>query len=90
MKIMSLETAIQKMTSLAAAHVGIANRGIVAPGYAADLVLFDPATVKDNSSVQTPKALSDGIMKVWVNGGCVYENQQPTKAYPGKFISRKQ
>ncbi|MBL7806608.1 MAG: serine hydrolase [Saprospiraceae bacterium] len=89
-KIMSLETAIQKMTSLAAAHVGIANRGILAPGYAADLVLFDPATVKDNASVQNPRALSDGILKVWVNGHCVYEDQKATKWYPGKFVGRKE
>lgn len=88
-KIMRLETAIQKMTSLAAAHVGISNRGVLAPGYAADLVLFDPETVKDNSSVQNPRALSDGILKVWVNGTCVYENQASTKQFPGKFILRQ-
>ncbi len=87
-KIMSLETAIQKMTGLAAAHTGISNRGILAPGYAADLVLFDPETVKDNSSVQDSKALSDGILKVWVNGTCVYENKASTRKYTGMFIGR--
>ncbi len=87
-KIMSLETAIQKMTGLAAAHTGIPMRGILAPGYFADLVLFDPETVKDNSSVQNPKSLSDGILKVWVNGRCVYENKQATGKYPGEFLRR--
>lgn len=87
-KIMSLETAIQKMTGLAAAHTGITNRGILAAGYAADLVLFDPETVKDNSTVQDPKALSDGILKVWVNGTCAYENKASTKKYPGVFIEK--
>ena len=53
-KIMSLENAVQKMTSLAAEHVGIANRGIIASGYFADLVLFDSATVKDNATIQNP------------------------------------
>jgi N-acyl-D-aspartate/D-glutamate deacylase len=87
-KIMSLETAIQKMTSLAAAQTGIPLRGVLAPGYFADLVLLDPATVKDNSSVQNSKALSDGILKVWVNGACVYEDKQATKRYSGEFLSK--
>lgn len=87
-KIMSLETAIQKMTSLAAEQTGIKNRGIIAPGYFADLVLFDPATVQDNASVKTPQAISTGIHKVWVNGVLVYENQAHTKQYPGVFVSR--
>jgi len=87
-KIMRLETAIQKMTSLAAEQTGIKNRGIIAVGYFADLVLFDPATVKDNASVKSPQALSSGIHKVWVNGVLVYENQQHTKQYPGVFISK--
>ncbi|HRH60296.1 MAG TPA: amidohydrolase family protein, partial [Chitinophagaceae bacterium] len=87
-KIMSLENAIQKMTSLAAEHTGISNRGIIAPGFFADLVLFDAATVKDNATIQNPTALSDGILKVWVNGKIVYENKQSTYQYPGVFIKR--
>ncbi len=87
-KIMSLETAIQKMTSLSAEHTGIHNRGIIAAGYYADLVLFDPNTVQDNAGIKNSMAISTGINKVWVNGVCVYENQQPTKKYPGTFLSR--
>ena len=87
-KIMSLENAIYKMTSLAAEHTGIRNRGIIAPGYLADLLLFDPVTVKDNATIQDPTALSDGILKVWVNGKIVFENKQTTHQYPGMFITR--
>jgi N-acyl-D-amino-acid deacylase len=87
-KIMSLETAVNKMTALSAEHVGIKDRGIIADGYFADLVLFDPATVKDNSSIEDPKALSDGILKVWVNGVLVYDNKQSTQKFPGVFIER--
>lgn len=87
-KIMSLETAIQKMTSLSAEHTGIKNRGLIAAGYFADLVLFDPVTVKDNADIKNSKALSTGIEKVWVNGVCVFENSQSTKKYPGVFVSR--
>jgi N-acyl-D-aspartate/D-glutamate deacylase/CubicO group peptidase (beta-lactamase class C family) len=86
--IMSLETAINKMTALSAEHVGIKDRGIIADGYYADLVLFDPAIVKDNSSIEDPKALSDGILKVWVNGVLVYDNKQSTQKFPGVFIER--
>lgn len=87
-KIMSLENAIYKMTALAAEHVGLADRGLIAPGYYADLVLLDPATVKDNASIQNPTALSDGILKVWVNGKIVFANKQSTHQYPGMFLKR--
>ena len=87
-KIMSWEAAINKMTGLAAEHTGIKNRGIIAPGYFADLVLIDPETVKDNSSIQNSKALSDGIKKVWVNGVLVYQDKTFLKKYPGEFVGR--
>ncbi|ULQ58383.1 serine hydrolase [Flavihumibacter rivuli] len=88
-KIMSLEQAIHKMTGLAAEQVGIAERGVIVPGFYADLVLLDPATVRDNASIQQPSALSDGIELVWVNGKIVYKGKQPTRVYPGRFVSRK-
>jgi len=87
-KIMSIENAVQKMTSLAAEHVGIKDRGVIAPGYFADLVLFDAATVKDNATIADPTALSDGILKVWVNGKIVYRDKATTQQYPGMFIKR--
>jgi len=87
-KIMSLENAIQKMTSLAAEHTGIKNRGVIAPGFYADLVLLDPATVQDNATFQNPTALSEGILKVWVNGKIAYENKKGTHQYSGMFLNR--
>lgn len=86
--IMSLENAIYKMTALTAEQVGIKNRGIIAAGYYADMVLLDPLTVKDNATIQNPKALSDGILKVWVNGVLVYKYKESTKQFPGMFLSR--
>jgi N-acyl-D-aspartate/D-glutamate deacylase len=65
-KLMSLETAIYKMTGLTADQTGLPERGVIVPGNYADLVLFDPETVMDNASVKNGKALSDGIDKVWV------------------------
>lgn len=87
-KIMSWEAAVHKMTALSAEHTGIVNRGVIAPGYFADLVLIDPETIKDNSSIQNPKALSDGILKVWVNGVLVYQDKTSQQKYPGEFVGR--
>jgi N-acyl-D-aspartate/D-glutamate deacylase len=58
------------------------------PDYYADLVLFDPATVNDNSTFTDSKALSSGIEIVWVNGKIVYQNKQATHEHPGMFIAR--
>ena len=87
-KLLSLEEAIRKMTSLSAANVGIADRGVIRPGAFADLVLLDPATVADRSTFEDPSALSVGIEKVWVNGITVWEDGRATGAYPGKGIRR--
>lgn len=87
--LLSLETAIHKMTGLAAQHMGFEDRGVIRPGASADLVLFDPETVIDHATPQNPSALSTGIHKVWVNGTVVYQNGNKTGAQPGKFISRK-
>jgi N-acyl-D-aspartate/D-glutamate deacylase len=85
-KVIDLETAIFKMTGLTAAHLGIKDRGLIAPGYFADLVLLDPETVKDNATIQNSKALSTGITSVWVNGQLIYQNQKATGNYPGILI----
>jgi len=61
---------------------------LIMPGYYADLVLFDPVTVSDNSTYTDSKALSSGIAMVWVNGKIVYRDQKPTHEHPGVFIRR--
>jgi N-acyl-D-amino-acid deacylase len=88
-KIMPLETAVYKMTGLTAEHLGIHDRGIVAPGNFADLVLFDPSTVIDNSMITNPKALSTGIEMVWVNGKLVYHHGKATHEHPGRFVAKE-
>lgn len=87
-KLLSLETAVYKMTGLTAQHLGLTNRGLIAPGYAADLVLFDPDTVQDNARIGQSQALTTGIEQVWVNGQSVYGGQQATRQYPGVLIRR--
>lgn len=87
-KLLSLETAIHKMTALSAEHTGIKERGLVTNGFYADLVLFDPATIKDNATADNPTALSSGIFAVWVNGQLVFENGKATGNLPGVLLKR--
>jgi N-acyl-D-amino-acid deacylase len=86
--LISLEEAVHKMTGLSAGHMGFADRGIIQPGAAADLVLFDPDTVIDHATPQDPGALSSGISRVWVNGQIVFEQGKESGLRPGRFIAR--
>lgn len=88
LKLMPLETAVRKMTSQTAEQLGIKQRGLIAPGYFADLVLFDPVTVLDNATITNHAALSTGIEMVWVNGKLVYQKQKSVANYPGVFVAR--
>jgi N-acyl-D-amino-acid deacylase len=72
-QLFSLERAVYKMTRLAAANVGLRGRGDIVSGQAADLVLFDPATVADRADFGRAQATAVGIRTVWVNGQAVYD-----------------
>jgi N-acyl-D-amino-acid deacylase len=85
-KVLTLEQAVHKMTGLPAKELGITDRGIIAPGAHADLVLFDPATVIDRATMQNPNALSLGIDKVWVNGRLVFQERRSTGARAGQVV----
>ncbi|MGH7719170.1 MAG: N-acyl-D-amino-acid deacylase family protein [Gemmatimonadaceae bacterium] len=80
--------AIRKMTSLAAAHVGLSDRGTIAVGQYADLVLFDTARVLDRATPAEPGLLSVGVDRVWVNGEVVFEHGRPTGRHPGRVLRR--
>ena len=86
--LMPLETAVHKMTGLAAAHMGIADRGILVAGAAADMVLFDPDTIIDHATPQEPELLSTGVLTVWVNGQPVFSDGKITGNHPGQVIKR--
>lgn len=85
---MSVETAIHKMSSLAAKHMGFKDRGLIKEGMIADLVLFDPDTVIDRATPEDPLAVSGGITSVWVGGELVYQDGAATDSRPGKIIRR--
>jgi len=85
-KVLTLEEAIRKMTSLPASRMGLADRGIVRPGMAADVVAFDPATVRERSTYADPLHYSEGIPFVCVNGRLVVDGGRITDARPGRAL----
>ncbi len=88
-ELMSLETAIHKMTGLAAKHMGFKDRGVIAEDKVADLVLFNRHTVIDKSTVASPHQPSEGVISVWVQGEQVYADGQTSAARPGQVIRRE-
>ena len=87
--LLKVETAVYKMTGLTAQHLGIQKRGVIAPGYIADLVLLDMEKVKDHATIENGKALSEGIDQVWIGGQVTWQNQKSTGNLPGVFISKE-
>jgi N-acyl-D-amino-acid deacylase len=85
----SLEEAIRKMTSLPAETFRIQNRGKLAPGYWADVVVFDPDKVKDRATYESPLQAPDGIMYVLVNGKVSLDHGQAIAVNSGQVIKRE-
>ena len=84
--VITLEFAIRKMTSLAAQRVGINDRGLLKPGMFADITVFDPNTIIDNSTFENPSQIATGINYVFVNGVAVLDGGKVTNALPGKAL----
>jgi N-acyl-D-aspartate/D-glutamate deacylase len=83
---LTMEDAIRKMTSLPAQVLRLKDRGMLREGYWADVVVFDPTTVKDNGTYEVPEQYPTGITNVLVNGVPVIMNGQHTGAKPGKIV----
>jgi N-acyl-D-aspartate/D-glutamate deacylase len=83
---LSLEAAIFRMSAAAANEIMAYDRGRIAPGLAADLVLFDPLAVRDRATFAEPTTPSEGIRWVLVNGVIVFEDGKYTGARPGKVL----
>ena len=86
LKLISLEDAIRKMTSLPAQTFGFRDRGLIREGFAADLVIFDEKTIVDQATFDKPHQFPLGISYVLVNGAPVLENDQVTPARPGAAL----
>ncbi len=85
-KVLSLEEAVRKMTSFPAASAGLQDRGILRPGFAADLAVFDPKTVRDVATFEDPNRYSEGFRYVAVNGVLVIDGGKLTGKTPGRAL----
>ncbi len=85
-KVLTLEEAVRKMTSLPAQVLGLRDRGLLREGYWADIVILDPNTVADMATYENPKQYPKGIEYVLVNGAIVIEGGDHTGARPGRVV----
>ena len=85
-KVIPLEEAIRRLTSLPAATLRIKERGQLAPGYFADVVVFDPTTIADHATYEQPHQYATGVRHVWVNGVQVLKDGEHTGAKPGRVV----
>lgn len=87
-KLFSIETAVNKMTGMTAARIGLTDRGLIKEGMWADLVMFDLDKLEDTPSYQDPKHSCTGIEQVYVNGVLTAENGRHTGAKAGKILRK--
>jgi N-acyl-D-amino-acid deacylase len=85
-QVISLAEAIRRLTSFPAANLKIRERGALEPGYFADVVIFDPATIQDHATYAEPHQYATGVRDVLVNGVPVLLNGEHTGATPGRFV----
>jgi N-acyl-D-amino-acid deacylase len=85
-KIIPLEEAVRRLSSLPAHNLKIRERGELHPGYYADLAIFDPATITDHATFEKPQQYATGMMHVFVNGTQVIKNGEHTGAKPGQVV----
>jgi N-acyl-D-amino-acid deacylase len=85
-KVVALPEAIRRLTSFPATNLGIKGRGVLREGYYADVVVFDPANVRDHATFAKPQQLATGVAQVFVNGTQVWKDGKHTGAKPGRFV----
>jgi N-acyl-D-amino-acid deacylase len=88
-KVVPLEEAIRRLTSLPATTMGFERRGLIAPGYFADVAVFDPATIIDHATFPAPHQYATGMRHVLVNGVSVLRDGEHTGATPGRILRRE-
>jgi N-acyl-D-amino-acid deacylase len=84
--VIPLKEAIRRLTSLPAAHLKLERRGRLAPGYYADVVVFDPDSIQDHATFEKPQQYATGVVHVFVNGVQVLRNGEHTGATPGRIV----
>ncbi len=87
-QLIPLEDAVRRLTTLPATNLGIAERGALQPGYFADVVVFDPATIRANATFENPRQYATGVAHVFVNGQQILRDGEHTGAKPGRVVVR--
>lgn len=85
-KLLTVEEAVRRMTSLPASNLKIQRRGTLKPGYYADITVFDPMTIQDNATFENAKQYATGVHHVFINGVQVLKNGEHTGAKPGRVV----
>lgn len=85
-RVLPLEDAVRKASSAVATRLHLTDRGVIKAGLKADVIVFDPATIKDNATFEQPHQLSTGVRDMFVNGVAVLRNGQHTGAKPGVVV----
>jgi N-acyl-D-amino-acid deacylase len=87
LQVLTLEEAVYRMTGLPAQKLRLKDRGMIRPGFAADLVVFDPDAVSDRATYDNPHQYAKGISQVIVNGQFVIRDENHTGATPGMVLN---
>ena len=87
-RVLSLEDAVRRMTGLPAETFHLTDRGTLSPGSFADIVVFNPATVRDRATFEAPEQPAEGIALVLVGGTPVWRDGAHCGAHPGRFLAR--
>jgi len=85
-QLITLADAVHRLSGFPAANLGLRDRGLLKPGYFADIVVFDPDTVTDHATFAEPHQLATGVRDVVVNGVVVLRDERSTGAMPGRFV----
>ena len=88
-KILTMEGAINRMTGRPAKRLSLKDRGLIRPGFIADLTLFDGATVKDRATYEEPRLPASGFESVWIRGVKTLDSGKRTSELPGRSIRQK-
>ncbi|MBW3558335.1 MAG: D-aminoacylase [Proteobacteria bacterium] len=85
-KTTTLQDAVRRLTSLPASNLGLKDRGALKPGFFADVVVFDPASIKDNATFEKPQQFATGVSHVLVNGALTLSDGEPTGQRAGRVV----
>ncbi len=83
---LTLQAAVRQLSAAPAANLSLSDRGMLRPGYFADVVVFDPARIQDHATYERPAQLATGVRDVWVNGGRAVADGRATGAATGRFL----